>query len=391
MTVALVQDKANWGDGVSTVTVTLDTDATEGNLLVASCNAPADQRTFTAPASWVSIQQSRLAATPFPQSELFAWVAGASPGAAFQFDLSGSSDFSVIVAEFSSSTGWEATPKDVSDNLNDESTSPATSQNIPTAGGITTTQNDELLIAWIATNQIETTGFTTWGSSFTQNEEVINKASIYASQAMAYRIVAATSTYSTSVAWTTSARHSGGIAGFKVSAAASNDLTGSLTGTSTITVSSLSLSQENVFTLIPNGDQTRDSVINEQGATINLYQSIDDDPDSPDLSDYVFTQGVDGSMFFDLSATPGDFSAVTSLEVRADIRKINISGYTVNLYAQVFDADELTDWTDEVVVATEGTSDGLVEASYFTINATGLAATKGEWDTARVKLRWDYT
>ena len=169
------------------------------------------------------------------------------------------------------------------------------------------------------------------------------------------------------------------------------ELTATISTTATVATSSLALSQENAFTLIPDGDQTGDSVINEQGATSNTYLSIDDDPDSPDLSDYIFTQGVDGYKFYDLSATPGDFSAVTSSRIRADVRKINISGFTVNLYAQIFDADEVTDWTDEVVVATEATSDGLVEASYFTINATGLAATKGEWDTARVKLRWDYT
>ena len=169
------------------------------------------------------------------------------------------------------------------------------------------------------------------------------------------------------------------------------ELTATISSTSTVGVSSLSLSQENAFTLIPDGDQTGDSVINEQGSTSNTYLSIDDDPDSPDLSDYVFTQGVDGYKFYDLSATPGDFSAVTSLRVRADVRKINISGFTVNLYAQVFNAAEDTNWTDEVVFATQATSDGLVEASYFTINATGLAATKPEWDAARVKVRWDYT
>ena len=45
------------------------------------------------------------------------------------------------------------------------------------------------------------------------------------------------------------------------------ELTATILSTSTVGVSSLALSQENAFTLIPDGDQTRDSVINEQGAT----------------------------------------------------------------------------------------------------------------------------
>ena len=165
------------------------------------------------------------------------------------------------------------------------------------------------------------------------------------------------------------------------------DLTGTIQGTSTLTAT-LSQIAATSFTVIPVGDGSNSLVYNQAGTTTDLYLSVDDDPDSPDTSDYIFTKGVDGYQFFDMSATPGDFGSIFTLQARVAIRNINPDP-TVNLYGQVFASDESTPYTGEVVLATDATADGLTE-TVFTLLAAGLSAGKGGWDAATFRLRWDF-
>lgn len=145
------------------------------------------------------------------------------------------------------------------------------------------------------------------------------------------------------------------------------------------------------FTLAPNGDGTITAIFNETGGTTNLYQSVDDDPDSPVTTDWITSGEADGSTFLELSSTPASFGgwASSTATVRAYVDAIAFGTDTAVLYAQLFASDESTAYSDEVQVATDGSS-GLVTAN-LTVNATGLAASKAAWDAARLKLRWDYT
>ena len=143
------------------------------------------------------------------------------------------------------------------------------------------------------------------------------------------------------------------------------------------------------MTLTPNADGTRSNVLNENTGTADLYTSVDDDPDTPTTTNWISAFDNDGYVFLDMTPTPDNFGDAVSLEVRASVEAALFTTDQSDLYAQVFAANETTTYTDEVLFATEA-SDGLVTAS-FTINATGLAATKSAWDTARIKLRWDYT
>jgi len=144
------------------------------------------------------------------------------------------------------------------------------------------------------------------------------------------------------------------------------------------------------FTIDPDGDGTITGIFNQDAAVTNLYQSVDDDPDAPVLTDYVSSGEADGDTFFTLGSVPADFDTIeTPLTIRAYLASTDFGADTATLYAQVFAANETTAYTDEVQVGTQASS-GLVTAN-FTVNATGLAADKAAWDAARIKLRWDYT
>ena len=119
---------------------------------------------------------------------------------------------------------------------------------------------------------------------------------------------------------------------------------------------------------------------------------MNDDPDAPVTSDWIGTSEVVMVAFsLTCTATPSDFvSMTTPLTVRAHVGSLAFTTDTCSLYAQVFAADETTAYTaPEVSLATQASS-GLVTAN-MTVNATGLAATKANWDAARLRLRWDYT
>ena len=142
-------------------------------------------------------------------------------------------------------------------------------------------------------------------------------------------------------------------------------------------------------TLRPDGDGTRSAVVTETGSTSNLYASIDDDPDTPTTTDWNSPGAQAGSMFYDVTATPGNFSNMTSLNVKVHTAAVGFTVDSAAVYAQMFKSDETTALTDEVAVGSSG-SPGLADVA-FTLNAAGLAASKADWDAARLKLRWTYT
>ena len=144
------------------------------------------------------------------------------------------------------------------------------------------------------------------------------------------------------------------------------------------------------FTLRPNGDGTITGIFNELGVTSGLYTSVDDDPDTPTLTDWNTSGEGDGNTFYELDPTESDFESILNpLNFRGYLDSTDFGADTAILYAQIYSADESTPYTDEVSVGTQASS-GIVSVD-FTVNATGLAANKAAWDAARIRLRWDYT
>lgn len=106
------------------------------------------------------------------------------------------------------------------------------------------------------------------------------------------------------------------------------------------------------------------------------------------------TPGLDsaGSLTVNIDDMPVDFSSMDTLSVTAVVR---LNGLRVDdsttLFIQVQTAGGVA-LTNEVQIA-----DALLGAVYtnqtanLTVNATGLAATKADWDAAMVRLRWTFT
>lgn len=135
-----------------------------------------------------------------------------------------------------------------------------------------------------------------------------------------------------------------------------------------------------------NGDGTIADVVDEGGATTDLYQSIDDDPDTPNDADWVNNQVAAASAFFDLDDMPAGFGNAESLSIEVRVRGQNWDTGNVSLFARVYQSDETTPLTDEIEL-TELSADG----SFANVGGTftGLVAgSKSIWDGARVRFRW---
>lgn len=212
MAISLVQKaKSGVGSGTS-VTVTLPGGTTAGNMLVAVLMSDAsDTDTFTPPAGWALAVAHGF--NGIGAIVAVYYLANCSAGStSFAFTRgSGGFPFSALVAEYSGL----ATTSPLDKTATGDGTSGAGS-----AGSITTTQADELLI--FAVN-FDATATVTAGSSMTLEDSLQNSGS---TTAWEQRILTATGTYSPTMSQSTGAGWTAVQASFK---AASGGTTNSLT------------------------------------------------------------------------------------------------------------------------------------------------------------------
>lgn len=140
--------------------------------------------------------------------------------------------------------------------------------------------------------------------------------------------------------------------------------------------------------LIPTGDGSTGGWTATSG---ELWDEIAEDPDAPDQVGIQGPNVSDGSYFCLLSDVPGDFnpSGVTSITVRVLAGKSLLAVMaedTIDLFAQLFRADESTGMTTESTVMTLSLNE-LHERS-LTISGTHTVT---DWNGARLRLRQDHT
>jgi hypothetical protein len=151
--------------------------------------------------------------------------------------------------------------------------------------------------------------------------------------------------------------------------------------------------------LLPNGDGTiATAVITRSSGAGTYFSHIDEDPTSgqPD-SDYLYNAGAaGGDSHFDLTATPTDFEAMSALSAVTYCVPIGRTDDNIELRIGVFAADETTRYagdsggTQGAIVSGASNPSGL-HTTTLTLTAAGLAATKADWDAARVRANWIYT
>ncbi|MBU1323207.1 hypothetical protein KKE75_04090 [Patescibacteria group bacterium] len=143
-------------------------------------------------------------------------------------------------------------------------------------------------------------------------------------------------------------------------------------------------------TLRPTADGTIDAeVVHDAGTAAPFYTHIDDDPDSPTVSDWVANSQneIAASAFFDVTDTPADFDTMSTLEIKIDFGAIGFVDDTAVLYAQMYQSDESTTLSNEMQLATQATSAGLITVAFTSVTA----GSKTVWDGARIHFRWTYT
>lgn len=128
----------------------------------------------------------------------------------------------------------------------------------------------------------------------------------------------------------------------------------------------------------PNADHSSSGVTGS-------YTTIDDDPDSPNTGDYVRNSGsAAGYKFFGLDNMDASFVAWSYLTIKAYITNSGFLTDSARVYAQVFESDESTALTKEVLLGNQD-SNGL-----STVVMGWTAGDKTAWDGARLRLRWTY-
>ncbi len=143
-------------------------------------------------------------------------------------------------------------------------------------------------------------------------------------------------------------------------------------------------------TLRPTADGTIDAeVVHDAGTAAPFYTHIDDDPDSPTVSDWVANSQneIAASAFFEVTNTPADFDTMSTLEIKIDFGAIGFANDTAVLYAQMYQSDESTTLSDEMQLATQATAAGLITVSFTNVTA----GSKTIWNGAHIHFRWTYT
>lgn len=140
-------------------------------------------------------------------------------------------------------------------------------------------------------------------------------------------------------------------------------------------------------TVSPNVDGTLGAFTQTGCTGATFYDCINDDPDSPNESDYVEGPAVtDGNMFLQLGDMPADFVAAAAVTINARTQKITEADDNIDLYYRVMQSDETTNLTNETPTSRQTTAWGT-HVKGVAITGTN---TKAIFDGARLRIRQDH-
>ena len=217
MTITRVQSNANTANGFTTVNATLGVGVTQGNLLVACFAYGQLAETVTLPdASWGTAADS-IGATNEQSAEIYYLLvdAGHAGATSWTFTVTASAKLLVTIAEWSSTTGWAASPVDKSAT----NTSTSTATTIDSGTTATTTQASELWVAalsYAAAAQTEsslTAGWTSGQEATISTGHTVREV---------YQVVSSTGAAHASFVIGTAEHWGGAVATFKTAAGATH-------------------------------------------------------------------------------------------------------------------------------------------------------------------------
>lgn len=144
-------------------------------------------------------------------------------------------------------------------------------------------------------------------------------------------------------------------------------------------------------TLVPTGDVSIGTWLDNAGGGTNLWSKIEETIASAvDTNDFIKSAAnPTGSppIVFDVTNTPADFTAITALSIQVRVARLNAAGNdTMGLQALVESSAGVA-WTNTLsFTVAVGVAYANSSVTAFTVNATGLAASKAGWDGARLRL-----
>ncbi|MDX1708225.1 MAG: hypothetical protein R3274_06470, partial [Desulfobacterales bacterium] len=204
--ISYVQTKNGNSNGATSVSATFDTAPTENNLLVAIVGNRDSSTAPNTPSGWsVAISQT----TNTPGQVIFYKIAGASESSTVTVNNYGTStNLGIHIYEYSGVA--TSSPLDQSNSASGNSATAST-------GSITTTQDNELLIAGLVSNDREAS-FSSWTNSFSEKNDfhiTSGKPGDKSGFGGADRIVSSTGSFSTSATVSGSGAWRGQIVSFK--------------------------------------------------------------------------------------------------------------------------------------------------------------------------------
>ena len=145
--------------------------------------------------------------------------------------------------------------------------------------------------------------------------------------------------------------------------------------------------------LVLDGDGTIDTtnLSHDAGTGAPWYTHCNDAPDGGS-SDYVTCNGslTNGTYdaWFSLSDVDADFESMLTLNIDCDIQASGFVNDTCNLLAQIADGDNSSTFlTDSVILGSQSVTTRDQRNRTF----GSLTGTKAQWNTAHLRLRWNYT
>ncbi len=225
MTITRVQGNAVASSGaVTSQAGTLSTGVAQGNLLVAAVTTGAIGNAVTPPSGWAQAVFNQPSSPANDESGLWYLVvdAGHAGGTSWTFSFGSSHNVYIIIEEWSSSTGWSASPVDQTAVGNTAGT--ATTSTTPTTGTTsTTTQASELWVATLAySGGVQTESSIT--SGWTKDLETHDGSNNHTAT-MLYQIASSTGTASCSYTVGTPEHWAGAVATFKPGVLVTKDVT----------------------------------------------------------------------------------------------------------------------------------------------------------------------
>ncbi len=130
------------------------------------------------------------------------------------------------------------------------------------------------------------------------------------------------------------------------------------------------------------------SVVDELDTTIDMHLSVDDDPSTPNDSDWVNNTSLTASVFFDITDVPGDFISADTATILVRYRGQEWNTGSLSLRAQLFRSNETTTMSDEVLVDTISANSSFGNSTAIVLTSLDTGANKAIWDAAKIRFRW---